>query len=114
MIDFGDDEVRAAAVAIDCHRGHQDSKVGTMLVIYHVMTDLDVTEIRSNPRWRSLADSRGSARKMPSARNSMACQAVKLRPDYLLPRAVRSSKARSVMTDSLPQTLNSLGSLSPY
>ena len=32
MIDLGVDEVRAAAVAIDCHRGHLDPKVATMPV----------------------------------------------------------------------------------
>ena len=82
MIDLGVDEVRAAAVAIDCHRGHLDPKVATMPVpadvaallvdsnrmffarsrnasipvIHRVTSYRDVIEFRSNPRWRSMAD----------------------------------------------------------
>jgi len=95
MIDLGVDEVRAAAVAIDCHRGHLDPKVATMPapadvaallvdnnrvflarcrnagipVIHLVTTYRDVTEIRSNPRWRSLADDPASNRKNAERHN---------------------------------------------
>ena len=95
MIDLGIDEVRAAAVAIDCHRGHLDPKVATMPVpadvaallvdnnrvflarcrnasipvIHLVTTYRDVTEIRSNPRWRSLADDPTSTRRNAERHN---------------------------------------------
>ena len=95
MIDLGVDEVRAAAVAIDCHRGHLDPKVATMPVpadvaallvdnnrvflarcrnasipvIHLVTTYRDVTEIRSNPRWRSLADDPTSTRRNAERHN---------------------------------------------
>ncbi len=89
MIDLGVDEVRAAAVVIDCHRGHLDPEVATMPapadvaarlvdnnrvfldrcrdavipVIHLVTTYRDVAEIRSNPRWRTLADDPAATRK---------------------------------------------------
>ncbi len=95
MIDLGVDEVRAAAVAIDCHRGHLDPEVATMPasadvaarvvdnnrmflarcrnagipVIHLVTTYRDVAEIRSNPRWRILADDPASTRKNAERHN---------------------------------------------
>ena len=95
MIDLGVDEIRAAAVTIDCHRGHLIPKVATMSapadvaalpvdnnrvflarcrnasipVIHLVTTYRDVTEIRSNPRWRSLADDPTSTRRNAERHN---------------------------------------------
>ena len=95
MIDLGVDEVRAAAVAIDYHRGYLDPKVATMPapadvaalladnnrvflarcwnasipVIHLVTTYRDVAEIRSNPRWRTLADDPASTRKNAERHN---------------------------------------------
>ena len=105
MIDLGVDEVRAAAVAIDCRRGHLDPKVATMPapenvlallvsnnrafrarcrnanipVIHLVTTYRAFTEIRSNPRWRSLANNPASIRKTAERHNldgSLGCEIV--------------------------------------
>ncbi len=95
MIDLGVDEVRAAAVAIDCHRGHLDPEVATrpapadvaarlvdnnrvflgrcrdagIPVIHLVTTYRDVAEIRSNPRWRTLVDDPASTRRNAERHN---------------------------------------------
>jgi nicotinamidase-related amidase len=86
---YGVDEVRAAVVAIDLHRGHLDPEVATMPVvagteeriietnrrffercrdegipIIHQLTKYrDVEEIRSNPFWRTRADDPDATRK---------------------------------------------------
>jgi len=86
---FGVDGVRPAVVAIDLHRGHLDGSVATMPVpdetaerviaanrrlfdrcrsagipIVHLLTTYrDVEEIRSNPFWRSIAESPNATRK---------------------------------------------------
>jgi nicotinamidase-related amidase len=86
---YGVDEVRAAVVAIDLHRGHLDPDVATMPVvpgtegriieanrrffercrdgeipIIHQLTRYrDVEEIRSNPFWRTRADDPDATRK---------------------------------------------------
>lgn len=89
-MNFGVDEVRAAAVAIDLHRGHLDLSVATMPVpsqaqadrvaaanqrlfqwcrgkripvIHLVTTYRDVPEIRSNPFWRTRAEDPKATRK---------------------------------------------------
>lgn len=87
---FGVDKVKAAAIAIDLHRGHLDLSVATMPVksqdqadrvlghaaklfdwcrdqdwpvIHLVTTYRDVPEIRSNPFWRTRADDPNATRK---------------------------------------------------
>ncbi len=86
---YGVDEVRAAVVAIDLHRGHLDPEVATMPVmpgteeriiesnrrffeqcreagipiIHQLTTYRDVEEIRSNPFWRTRADDPNATRK---------------------------------------------------
>jgi biuret amidohydrolase len=86
---YGVDEVRAAVVAIDLHRGHLDPEVATMPVvpgteeriieanrkffercrdegipIVHQLTSYrDADEIRSNPFWRTRADDPDATRK---------------------------------------------------
>jgi nicotinamidase-related amidase len=86
---YGVDEVRAAVVAIDLHRGHLDPEVATMPVVpgteeriiesnrrffercraagipivHQLTTYRDVEEIRSNPFWRTRADDPNATRK---------------------------------------------------
>lgn len=86
---YGVDEVKAAVVAIDLHRGHLDPEVATMPVIpgteeriieanrrffercreasipiiHQLTTYRDVEEIRSNPFWRTRADDPNATRK---------------------------------------------------
>ena len=86
---YGVDEVRAAVVAIDLHRGHLDPEVSTMPVVpgteeriidanrrffercrdegipivHQLTTYRDVEEIRSNPFWRTRADDPDATRK---------------------------------------------------
>ena len=86
---YGVDEVRAAVVAIDLHRGHLDPEVATMPVVagtegriidanrrffercrdegipivHQLTTYRDVEEIRSNPFWRTRADDPDATRK---------------------------------------------------
>jgi biuret amidohydrolase len=82
MIDLGLDEVRAAVLTIDLHRGHLDPAVATLplpsdvsarvveanvaflgdaraagLPVLHMVTSYrDVGEITANPFWRAIAD----------------------------------------------------------
>ena len=89
MSDIGVDEMKAAVVAIDCHRGHLDPEVATMpappevarrlieanrrflgqcrergVPIVHLVTSYrDVAEIRANPFWRTRADDPHATRK---------------------------------------------------
>lgn len=88
-INLGLDLIRAAVVAIDCHRGHLDPEVATMpaspetakrlvdanriffegaralsIPIVHLVTTYrDVEEIRSNPFWRTRAEDPNATRK---------------------------------------------------
>ncbi len=89
-MNFGVDQVKAAVIAIDFHRGHMDLSVATMPVktqaqadrvlghasklfawcreqgwpiIHMVTTYRDVPEIRSNPFWRTRADDPHATRK---------------------------------------------------
>lgn len=89
-MNFGVDKVKAAALAIDLHRGHMDLSVATMPVqsqaqadrvlghasrlfawcrtqgwpvIHLVTTYRDVPEIRANPFWRTRADDPAATRK---------------------------------------------------
>ena len=89
-MNFGVDKVKAAAIAIDFHRGHMDLSVATMPVktqaqadrvlghaaqlfgwcreqgwpvIHLVTTYRDVPEIRSNPFWRTRAEDPNATRK---------------------------------------------------
>jgi biuret amidohydrolase len=86
---LGADPIRAAVVAIDCHRGHLDPAVATMPaspaiaarlteanrrffdsarkaripIVHLVTTNRDVEEIRANPFWRVLSEDPNSTRK---------------------------------------------------
>ncbi len=89
-MNFGVDKVRAAAIAIDLHRGHLDLSVATMPVrneadamriiaanrrlfgwcrgkdipvVHLVTTYRDAEEIRSNPFWRTRAEDPNNTRK---------------------------------------------------
>lgn len=88
-MDLGVDAMKAAVVAIDCHRGHLDPEVATMALaadaaervvaanrrffeqcrargvpIVHLVTSYrDVAEIRANPFWRTRADDPNASRK---------------------------------------------------
>jgi biuret amidohydrolase len=88
-MNLGADPIRAAVIAIDCHRGHLDPSVATMPaspeiaarlteanrrffngvraagipIIHLVTTNRDIAEIRANPFWRVLADDPNSTRK---------------------------------------------------
>ena len=99
MIDLGVNFVKPAVIAIDCHRGHLDPEVATMpappdvaaklvdnnklfmercrakdILIVHLVTAYrDVEEIRSNPRWRALADDPNSTRKNVERHNPGLC-----------------------------------------
>lgn len=106
MNDLGLDEVRPAVVAIDCHRGHLDPAVATMpappevavrlvennkrfldacrardIPIVHAVTAYrDADEIRSNPRWRSMADVPNSTRKNVERHNIIGSSGLEIMP----------------------------------
>lgn len=89
MVDFGVDVLRPVAMGIDLHRGHLDPEVATMplpkskceavvaankqffdncrsrgIPVLHLLTSFrDVTEIRTNPFWRTRADDPNATRK---------------------------------------------------
>lgn len=103
-MNFGVNQVKAAAIAIDFHRGHMDLSVATMPVktqeqadkvltsagrlfdwcrrqnmpVIHLLTSYrDVAEIRSNPFWRTRADDPLATRKNVERHNiegSAGCQ----------------------------------------
>ncbi len=104
-MDLGVSEVRPAVLAIDCHRGHLDPAVATMPVpagtaerliesigsflirarqqgvpIIHAVTSYrDVSEIRSNPFWRTRATDPGATRKSVERHNlrgSIGCEVI--------------------------------------
>lgn len=106
MIDLGVDTIRPAVIAIDCHRGHLDPEVATMpapadvaaslvakcgaffdrcrglnIPIIHAVTAYrDVAEIRSNPRWRALADDPNSTRKNVERHNLIGSPGLEIMP----------------------------------
>jgi nicotinamidase-related amidase len=106
MIDLGVDAIKPAVVAIDCHRGHLDPDVATMpapadvatklvannkafmescrvlnIPIVHLVTAYrDVEEIRSNPRWRALADDPNSTRKNVEKHNLIGSPGLEIMP----------------------------------
>jgi biuret amidohydrolase len=106
---YGVDEVRAAVVAIDLHRGHLDPEVATMPVvpgteeriidanrrffercrdegipIVHQLTSYrDVDEIRSNPFWRTRADDPDATRKNVERHNLEGLPGCEIIPELL-------------------------------
>jgi nicotinamidase-related amidase len=106
MIDLGVNFVKPAVIAIDCHRGHLDPDVATMpappdvaaklvdnnklfmercraedILIVHLVTAYrDVEEIRSNPRWRALADDPNSTRKNVERHNLIGSPGLEIMP----------------------------------
>jgi len=110
---FGVDVIRPAVVTIDMHRGHLDPHVATMPVapgteartirnnasflaaaraagvpVIHMLTQYtDVSEIRSNPFWRTRADDPKATRKhveRHQLRGGPGCEIMPeiLNPDY--------------------------------
>jgi biuret amidohydrolase len=102
---FGVDEVKAAVIAIDLHRGHLDPGAATMPVrpgteqriieanrnffeqcreegvpiVHQVTSYRDVDEIRSNPFWRTRADDPDATRKNVERHNlqgSLGCEII--------------------------------------
>ena len=106
MIDLGVNFIKPAVIAIDCHRGHLDPEVATMpapadvaaklvannkvfmercrakniLIIHLVTAYRDVEEIRSNPRWRALADDPNSTRKNVERHNLIGSPGLEIMP----------------------------------
>ena len=106
---YGVDEVRAAVVAIDLHRGHLDPEVATMPVvpgteeriidanrrffercrdediqIVHQLTSYrDADEIRSNPFWRTRADDPDATRKNVERHNLEGLPGCEIIPELL-------------------------------
>ncbi len=94
-MNLGVDQVRAAVLAIDLHRGHLDPSVATMpltadkaarvvaanrrffdrcraarVPIFHMLTQYrDVEEIRANPFWRTLAENPNNPRRNAMTHN---------------------------------------------
>jgi biuret amidohydrolase len=108
---YGVDEVRAAVVAIDLHRGHLDPEVATMPVvpgteeriieanrkffercrdegipIVHQLTSYrDADEIRSNPFWRTRADDPDATRKNVERHNIQGSPGCEIIPELFDP-----------------------------
>jgi biuret amidohydrolase len=108
---YGVDEVRAAVVAIDLHRGHLDPEVATMPVvpgteeriieanrkffercrdegipIVHQLTSYrDADEIRSNPFWRTRADDPDVTRKNVERHNIQGSPGCEIIPELFDP-----------------------------
>ena len=106
---YGVDEVRAAVVAIDLHRGHLDPEVATMPVVpgteeriidanrrffercrdegiqrVHQLTSYrDADEIRSNPFWRTRADDPDATRKNVERHNLEGLPGCEIIPELL-------------------------------
>ncbi len=104
---FGIDTVRPAVLAIDLHRGHLDPTVATMPVapgaeariietnrqffagcraanipIVHMLTIYrDVSEIRSMPFWRALADDPNATRRNAERHNLQGSPGCQIIPD---------------------------------
>jgi nicotinamidase-related amidase len=119
--DIGVDEMKAAVVAIDCHRGHLDPEVATMpappevarrlieanrrflgqcrergVPIVHLVTSYrDVAEIRANPFWRTRADDPHATRKNVERHNiegSVGCEIIPSLFDAANDRVVDTKK----------------------
>jgi biuret amidohydrolase len=108
---YGVNEVRAAVVAIDLHRGHLDPEVATMPVvpgteeriieanrkffercrdegipIVHQLTSYrDADEIRSNPFWRTRADDPDATRKNVERQNIQGSPGCEIIPELFDP-----------------------------
>lgn len=107
---FGVDKVKAAAIAIDLHRGHLDLPVATMPVrsaadsqriiaanqrffawcrsvsipvVHLVTTYRDVAEIRSNPFWRTRAEDPANTRKNALRHNIAGMPGCTIMPELL-------------------------------
>lgn len=126
---FGVDTVRPAVIAIDLHRGHLDPAVATMPVvagaedriieanrqffeqcraadipIVHMLTTYrDVSEIRSMPFWRALADDPKATRRNAERHNlqgSPGCQIIPALYDERRDWVVNSKKRYNCFQDS--------------
>src|SRR5690348_11733833 len=108
-MNLGVDEVKAAVVAIDLHRGHLDPTVATMPLaaeraakvvaanarffercraagnpIVHLLTQYrDAEEIRCNPFWRTRAENPDNPRKNVLAHNLEGMPGVTVMPEVL-------------------------------
>jgi biuret amidohydrolase len=126
---FGVDNVRPAVVAIDLHRGHLDPAVATMPVvpgmeariiaanrqffagcraagipIVHLLTTYrDVSEIRSMPFWRALAEDAKATRRNAERHNlqgSPGCQIIPELYDEQRDWVVNSKKRYNCFQDT--------------
>lgn len=126
---FGVDIVRPAVIAIDLHRGHLDPAVATMPVvpgteariieanhqffercraanipIVHLLTTYrDVSEIRSMPFWRALADNPEASRRNAERHNlqgSPGCQIIPALYDEQRDWVVNSKKRYNCFQDT--------------
>jgi biuret amidohydrolase len=112
MIDLGVDQIVPAVIGIDLHRGHLDPAVATMplearraaalveanrkffsaarqagVPIVHLVTSYrDVTEIRSNPFWRTRADDPNASRKNVERHNLAGSPGTEIMPGLRDPR----------------------------
>ena len=106
---FGVDEVKAAVIAIDLHRGHLDPEVATMPVrsgteqriievnrdffeqcreagipiVHQVTLYRDADEIRANPFWRTRADDPDATRKNVERHNLQGSPGCEIIPTLL-------------------------------
>src|SRR5687768_8700774 len=106
-MDFGVDQVSAAVIAIDLHRGHMDPAVATLplesrraaaiveanrrffagcreagIPIVHLVTKYrDVAEICSNPFWRTRADNPKVSRKNIERHNLAGMPGCEIMPE---------------------------------
>ncbi len=136
---LGVDSIRPAVVAIDLHRGHLDPEVATMPVlpgterriieanrtffadcraagipIVHLLTTYrDVSEIRSMPFWRALADDPNATRRNAERHNlrgSPGCQIIPELYDERYDWVIDSKKRYNCFQDTdLHLTLRSHG-----
>jgi biuret amidohydrolase len=112
MMDLGVDRIVPAVIGIDLHRGHLDPAVATMplearratilveanrkffsaarqvrVPIVHLVTSYrDVTEIRSNPFWRTRADDPNASRKNVERHNLEGTPGTEIMPGLRDPR----------------------------
>jgi biuret amidohydrolase len=111
-MDLGVDKIVPAVVGIDLHRGHLDPAVATMpleakraatlveanrkffsaarlagIPVVHLVTKYrDVTEIRSNPFWRTRADDPKASRKNVERHNLAGLPGTEIMPGLYDPR----------------------------
>ncbi|MGE5098242.1 MAG: cysteine hydrolase family protein [Betaproteobacteria bacterium] len=109
MMNLGVDEVKAAVIAIDLHRGHLDPRVATMplaadkaaqvvaanrrfldrcraarVPVIHLLTQYrDAAEIRCNPFWRTRAENPDNPRRNVLAHNLEGMPGVAVMPEVL-------------------------------